>query len=240
MFDGVLDDGPVTAGAEDTETTSEGEAFADDEFDLDLDDDRSVPAMPVLPWLLLVGGAVGLVASFVLTLDKIELLKDPDFVPSCNINPIISCGTVMGQDQANAFGFMNPLIGLTGFAVVIGVGAAMLAGARFRPWFWVGLQVGVTFGIAFVHWLIFQTIYDINALCPYCMVVWVVTAPIFLYVTRRNLAVLAPRLGASPRKVVNVVVDYHALILCLWYIGVLVLIIEHFWYFWSLGPSHWF
>ena len=229
----------MTAGAEDTEPTPAVEEPTGDEFDLDLDE-RPVPAMPVLPWLLLVGGVGGLIASFVLTLDKIELLKDPDFVPSCNINPVISCGTVMGEEQANAFGFMNPLIGLVGFGAVITVGAAMIAGARFRPWFWIGLQAGVTFGIVFVHWLIFQTIYDINALCPYCMAVWVVTAPIFLYVTRRNLAVLAPRLSGGSRKVVNAFVDYHALILCLWYIAVLVMIIEHFWYFWSLGPSHWF
>ena len=27
----------------------------------------------------------------------------------------------------------------------------------------------------FVHWLIFQSLYRIGALCPYCMVVWAVT-----------------------------------------------------------------
>ena len=145
----------------------------------------------------------------------------------------------MDREQANAFGFMNPLLGLIGFAMVIAIGVAMIAGARFRAWFWVAMQVGVTFGIVFVHWLIFETIYEINALCPYCMVVWIVTAPIFLYVTRRNLAMLSPRMSGGGRKVVNAIVDYHALILSLWYIFVLVLIIEHFWYFWSLGPSHW-
>lgn len=233
-----MDDGRVSAGLDDTDFEADG--AVDEVEDLDLDAERGVPAMPVLPWLLLIGGAIGLVASFVLTLDKIKLLEDPDFVPSCNINPVLSCGAVMAEDQAEAFGFMNPLIGLMGFAIVIAVGAALIAGAQFRAWFWIGLQVGVTFGIAFVHWLIFQTIYDINALCPYCMVVWVVTAPIFLYVTRRNLAVLATRLSGGSRKIVNVIVDYHALILALWYIGVLVLIIEHFWFFWSLGPSHWF
>ncbi len=72
------------------------------------------------------------------------------------------------------------------------------------------------------------------------MVVWAVTAPIFWYVTRRNLAELAQRTSGGTRRTLNVIVDYHALVLSLWYIGVLVLITEHFWYFWSLGPSAWF
>lgn len=239
----------MSAGLDKTDRDSDrDDADELDDEDLDgldlaesyLEGERGVPAMPVLPWLLAVGGAIGLVASFVLTLDKIELLKDPSFQPACNLNPIISCGAVMAKEQAEAFGFMNPLLGLVGFPIVIGVGAAMIAGARFRAWFWIGLQLGSTLGIAFVHWLIFQTIYDINALCPYCMVVWTVTAPIFLYVTRRNLAELATRMSGASRTVVNVIVDYHALILTLWYIGVLVMIIQHFWFFWSLGPSHWF
>lgn len=230
----------MSAGLDKTDVEADDEEFDDLDEDLDLDTEYRVPPMPVLPWLLIVGGAVGLWASFTLTLDKIALLKDPDFQPSCNINPILSCGDVINQAQAEAFGFSNPIIGLVGFGMVIAVGAGILAGAHFKPWFWIGMQVGVTFGIAFIHWLMFQTLYDIGALCPWCMAVWTVTAPIFLYVTRRNLAELAPKLSGGPRAVVNVIVDYHALILILWYIFVLVLIIQRFWFFWSQGPSVWF
>ena len=108
-------------------------------------------------------------------------------MPTCSINPILSCGSVMKTAQAEAFGFPNPIIGVAGFTVVLTTGAALLAGATFRRWFWLGLQAGVTFGIGFVHWLIFQSLYRIDALCPYCMVVWIVTIPIFLFVTLRNL-----------------------------------------------------
>lgn len=76
--------------------------------------------------LLVIGGALGLFASAVLTLDKIRLLKDPSYVPNCNINPIISCGSIMRSDQAEAFGFPNSLLGLAGFAVVIAIGAGLL------------------------------------------------------------------------------------------------------------------
>ena len=38
-----------------------------------------------------------------------------------------------------------------------------------------------------MHWLIFQSLYVIGALCPYCMAVWAVTIPICWYVTLHNL-----------------------------------------------------
>ena len=72
-----------------------------------------------LAWLLSVGGLVGLLASFILSVEKIEILKDPGFQPSCNINPILSCGSVMITPQAEAFGFPNPLLGVLGFSAEV-------------------------------------------------------------------------------------------------------------------------
>jgi uncharacterized membrane protein len=183
--------------------------------------EQPAPFPRLLPWLLLLGGLIGLAASAVLTVEKIAILRDPAYVPSCSINPVLSCGSVMTKPQAEAFGFPNPLLGIAGFAVVATVGATLLAGATFRRWFWLGLQAGVTFGVGFVHWLIFQSLYRIGALCPYCMVVWAVTIPIFWYVTLHNLR----------RRF-----TFHGVALTLWFILVLALITEQFWSYWrTLG-----
>jgi len=101
-----------------------------------------------------------------ITVEKFDLLKNPNYQPICDLNPIISCGSVMKSHQANAFGFMNTYIGLLGFPVLITIGVAMLAGARFKRWFWLGAQLGLAFGIAFAYWLLFESIYRIRALCP--------------------------------------------------------------------------
>ena len=93
----------------------------------------------VLPWVLTAGGVLGLTAAFVLTVEKIALLKDPAYVPTCSVNPVLSCGSVMRTPQAGVFGFPNPLLGVAGFAVVTTVGVALLAGARFPRWLWLGL-----------------------------------------------------------------------------------------------------
>ncbi|WP_460653508.1 vitamin K epoxide reductase family protein [Kribbella endophytica] len=194
----------------------------------------STPYAKLLPWLLLVGGAIGLTAALVLTVEKIALLRDPAYVPSCSISPILSCGSVMTKPQAEAFGFPNPLLGIAGFAVVMTVGAALLAGASFRRWFWVGLQVGATFGVVFVHWLIFQSLYRIQALCPYCMAVWAVTVPIFWYVTLHNLGHLP--VPASVRRGVAVVSRFHTVPLTIWAVVLLTLIGEQFWPYWRTLP----
>lgn len=86
-----------------------------------------------LPLLLIVGGAVGLAAAFTLMVEKIQLLSDPTYVPSCSINAVLSCGPVMSSDQAGVFGFPNPLLGIAGFAMVITTGAAFWVGPGCPP-----------------------------------------------------------------------------------------------------------
>src|SRR6185503_17443569 len=54
-------------------------------------------------WIL-VAGVVGLAAALTLTVEKIEILINPDYVPSSSINPVLSCGWVMVNPQASAFG----------------------------------------------------------------------------------------------------------------------------------------
>ena len=186
-----------------------------------------------LAWLLLVGGVVGFSAAFVLAVEKIALLTDPSYTPSCSLNPVLSCGSVMQTAQAEAFGFPNPLLGVAAFPVVAATGAALLAGARLARWYWLGLQVGVTLGVMFVGWLIFQSIYRIGALCPYCMVVWTVMLPLFVYVTLRNAT--SGMLGAkvSDSRVVRVAVQWHLVILTTVVVVVLGLIANQFWYYWS-------
>ncbi|MGW1882717.1 vitamin K epoxide reductase family protein [Streptomyces sp. NPDC001970] len=138
-------------------------------------------------WLLIVTGAAGLLASWVITIDKFRLLEDPGFTPGCSLNPVVSCGNIMKSEQAAAFGFPNPMLGLVSYAVVIGVGAGLLAGARYRRWFWLALNAGAFFGVAFCTWLQFQSLYRISALCLWCSLAWVATILLFCSVTRHTV-----------------------------------------------------
>jgi uncharacterized membrane protein len=191
--------------------------------------ERPDRSLKPLGWLLLVAGLIGLVAAVVLLLEKVRLLEDPSYVPSCSLNPVLSCGTVMGTEQAAVLGFPNPVLGVIAFPVVVTTGVALLGQASFPRWYWRGLQAGVLSGLGFVGWLIFQSLYRINALCPYCMVVWAVTIPIAVYVTVHNVRTgLLP----LPRRLVIVLTDFAPLTVVLLYLLVAGLAAERFWDYW--------
>jgi uncharacterized membrane protein len=177
-------------------------------------------------WIL-VAGVAGLVAALTLTIEKIEILINPDYVPSCSINPVLSCGSVMITPQASAFGFPNPLIGIVSFTVVLVTGVLALAKVSLPRWYWAGLATGTLLGTAFVHWLAFQSLYRIGALCPYCMVVWAVTIPLLVVVS--SIA-LAPQNGNA---VARVLYTWRWSLVALWFTGLILLILVRFWTYWS-------
>lgn len=179
------------------------------------------------------GGLIGLLAAAVLLIEKIALLEDPTYVPSCSINPILSCGSIMKTDQAELIGFPNPILGVAGFPLVIATGTALLAGATLRRWYWLGLQAGATAGLALVHWLIFQSLYRIDALCPYCMIVWAVTIPVFWYTTMHNANAWATSRSQPTPAATRVLTEYHGAILTAWYLTIAGLIAHRFWDYWS-------
>jgi uncharacterized membrane protein len=126
----------------------------------------------ITSFLMLIGSISGFVASFLLTVDKIEVLKDSGYTPSCNISETLNCKSVMLSNQAEVFGFPNALIGIAAFAIFIAIGVALLAEVQLPKWFWQIAFVGTLLGVIFSHWLAYQTTFEIGALCPYCMVAW--------------------------------------------------------------------
>lgn len=143
--------------------------------------------------LALITAAAGLYASISLVGEKLQILENPLHTTACDLNAVLSCGTVIRSDQAAVFGFPNPLIGLVAYAVVIVIAVAVLAGARFRRWFWWGLIAGLVLGEVFLIWLWFQATFEINALCLYCMLVWLVHPFLLMSTIGRGV-----RTGALP------------------------------------------
>jgi len=182
---------------------------------------------PSAVWVL-IAGVLGLAAALALTIEKVELLIDPSYVPSCSINPVLSCGSVMVTPQASLFGFPNSLIGIVAFTVVLVTGVLAVAKVALPQWYWAGLAIGTALGAVFVHWLIFQSLYRIGALCPYCMVVWAVTIPLLVVATT-----IAVNSGQSPNAVVRALHTWRWSLVAAWYTTVLLLCLVRFWDYWS-------
>ena len=177
-------------------------------------------------WVL-IAGAIGLIAAITLTIEKIKLLENPAYVPSCSINPVLSCGSVMVTPQAAEFGFPNSLIGIVAFSVVVVAGVLAVAKVVLPQWFWGGLAAGTAVGVVFVHWLIYQSLYTIGALCPYCMVVWTVTIPLLVVVSSIALRPLA---GNGFARVLH---QWRWSLVALWFTALILLILVRFWNYWS-------
>ncbi|MFD9932738.1 vitamin K epoxide reductase family protein [Streptomyces massasporeus] len=180
--------------------------------------------------LLVVTGAAGLLASWIITLDKFKLLEDPDFTPGCSLNPVVSCGSVLESDQAEVFGFPNPMLGLVAYGMVICVGVSLLAGARFPRWYWLAFDAGCLFGVGFVTWLQFESLYRINALCLWCCLAWAATIPLFWYVTS-----FAVRQGFLPAPAaVRRFLDEFTWVPPVLHLGVVgMLVLTRWWDFWT-------
>jgi uncharacterized membrane protein len=181
-------------------------------------------------WWVLIAGVIGLAASMALTVEKFKILLNPHYVPSCNVNPIVSCGSVMTTPQASVLGFPNPLLGIIGFTVVVVTGVLAVAKIPLPRWYWVGLALGTLIGAVLVHWLIFQSLYRIGALCPYCMAVWAVTVPLLVVLVS---IVFRPVLDRGDSAVARVLYQWRWSIVTLWFTAVFLMIMVRFWNYWS-------
>ena len=137
--------------------------------------------------LMLLGGVLALSAAFILTLEKFHLYENPDAVLSCSINVVLNCSTVMQSAQSHVFGFPNMLLGLIGFPVVLTIAVLGLAKVKFPRWFLVAANIGYLFAMVFAYWLFFQSLYVIQVLCPWCLLVTTSMTLIFSSMLHYNL-----------------------------------------------------
>ncbi|WP_449060944.1 vitamin K epoxide reductase family protein [Planomonospora algeriensis] len=173
---------------------------------------------------MLVSACVSLAASFVLSVDALLLAADPGTSLSCNINAVISCGTVAESWQAQLFGFPNAFLGLVAEPVVITIAVASLGGVRFPRWFMLAAQTVYTLGLVFAYWLFHQSMFVIGALCPWCLLVTVSTTLVFFTLTHVNVRdgnlPLPPRAQAAALRFIDA--DFDAIAVAIW---ILVLIL---------------
>ena len=136
---------------------------------------------------MLASSIIGLIASLVLSIEALELAKDPFADLSCNINAVLSCGTVGSSWQASLLGFPNAYLGLIAEPVVITIAVAALGGVRFPRWFMNSAQVVYSIGLLFAYWLFYQSLFVIGALCPWCLLITITTTLVFMSMTRVNI-----------------------------------------------------
>ena len=128
----------------------------------------------------IVAGCLGGVVSFLLYHEYIGQLTGADALISCSISPIVTCGPNLLTPGGNLLGFSNSILGMVLFLGPIYAGAtALAASAGVRAWFWRVYGIFVAGAFVFVHVLAFRSVFEYGSLCPWCMVIWLVTIPLF-------------------------------------------------------------
>lgn len=125
---------------------------------------------PKLPQrMIIIGSAVGGVAAFLQTIERIEWAAHPTQSLICDINSALSCSNVFGAWQSSVFGFSNALLCLTFFAVMLGFGLAIYKSKETKPIPRLIAQFFSLFFLFFGAWYITQLMYVIGSMCIYCV-----------------------------------------------------------------------
>lgn len=186
------------------------------------------------PWILTIGGGIGVLASLALSIEEFIHIKNPSSQLGCDINPIIGCGDILDTWQGHAlFGIPNQFLGAIVFTVIATVGISLLAGAKYKRWFWQFVHGGLFMGVLFVHWFMFESLFVLKHLCPYCMVTWVTTIVTFWYIFLYGIRMEHLPLHGSLRKLNNFAQRRHLEIVISWLLLIVVGIIWRFWYYWQ-------
>ncbi|MCM3898174.1 vitamin K epoxide reductase family protein [Schaalia meyeri] len=136
---------------------------------------------------MVISGFIGLVTSFVLSIEAWQLAADSSARFGCDISSVLSCSAVAQTWQARILGFPNAFLGIFFEAVVLAISVALCAGVRFPRWYMLGTNLLYTVALFFAFWLFSQSYFVIQVLCPWCLLITLTTTLVFAGLTRINV-----------------------------------------------------
>ncbi len=162
----------------------------------------------VSKWLLVIFSFFALVASFVLSVEKFHLLKDPNATLSCSFNLVLNCASVMKTPEAALFwGVPNSFWGIVGFTAALTLSIVLLSGVKLSRHLLIIMQAGFVIGWIFALGLFFASVYNIQILCPWCLVVTTSMTILFFALLHYNLRQNVFRLSKKTNHFIQNLLD---------------------------------
>ena len=175
---------------------------------------------------MIVSGFIGLVTSFVLSIEAWQLAADSSTRFGCDVSAVLSCSTVAQTWQARILGFPNAFLGIFFEAVVLAISVGIAAGVRFPRWYMACTNLLYTVALFFAFWLFSQSYFVIQVLCPWCLLITLTTTLVFGGITRINIRDVVIPAPESVRRIVG-----HGLDWALWGLivfGVLAMVVAKY------------
>lgn len=184
----------------------------------------------IIPVTIIIFSITGLYSAFILTTEKIELLKNADRVLPCTVNIIINCASVMKSPQAEVFGFPNPILGLIGYSTMLTFGVSLLFSKTRAKVYILLTTLGSFLSVIFTYWLLSQSVYIIGSLCPYCLLSGISATNIFFALIYLNLkdGNFRPFIRIDIDKRKSAFISIFGSSIVLWYLLIITLIYLEF------------
>ena len=121
-------------------------------------------------WQVLVGSSLlGLVASFIQLIERIQYADNPTGKLFCDINATFSCNNVFASWQSSVFGFSNTILCLTFFSIIFGAALVGVSGGKLNRTLRLCLHFFSLFFLGFGAWYLWQSTFVINSICIFCL-----------------------------------------------------------------------
>lgn len=148
-------------------------------------------------WLYLVmlaASGLALVVSFVLSAETLQMAREPGRLLSCDVNAVLSCSAVADSWQSEIVRFAglsypNAFFGIAAESVFCTIAVIGLARMRMPRWFAACTWFGSLAALAYSYWLTSQSLFVINALCPWCLALCFATTIQFIAVSHATVTV---------------------------------------------------
>jgi uncharacterized membrane protein len=137
--------------------------------------------------VIMVAALIGLIAAFALSVEAIELAKNPNAKLSCSINSVIDCAAVGNTSYSSLLGFPNSYIGMMVEPFFITVAITGLFIVKMPRKLMFAVQMMAIFALLFAYYLFHISVFTINVLCPWCLLVDVATIIMITAITRYNI-----------------------------------------------------
>ncbi len=179
--------------------------------------------------IMLIASAVALFVSFILAADTLKLARNPGQKLNCDVNAVLSCSTVAESWQAEivkfaGLSFPNAFFGIAAESVFVTIAVIGLAKVAVPRWFATCTWLGGLAALAYSYWLTTQSLFVINALCPWCLALMFSTTVQFMSLSHATVAVQdLPAGNAGLRKYYRL--NFDLMVDAVWIVALIVVIL---------------
>lgn len=160
-----------------SDDTTTGDMMTDEARALDVRDLKPRGWRHGATWtylIVMLASAAALIVSFVLSAETLQLARHPKEQLGCDVNAVLSCSAVAQSWQAEIvkFGglsFPNSFFGIAAESVFVTIAVIGLARVKVPRWFATCTWFGGLAALLYSYWLTSQSLFVINALCPWCL-----------------------------------------------------------------------